>query len=160
MKFEGVVWRHIPPGAHSLHIGYILKAAGRWNRPGIYGCLYTGLTVDGVRAEYAKYLEVARIPIDAYPHREIVSIKADLDPVIDMISNDTSLVDPEEPFLKGNSPEDFERCRALADIARSLGYVGLLVPSAALEGATNLVIYIDGLAARVQLEVGNDRFPL
>ena len=161
MKFEGKVWRHIPAGAHPLHVGYILKATGRWNREGEYGCIYTSLTADGAKAEYRKYLSKAGIhKIGLLKPRELVSLLVEISPVLDITNAKTSPVSPKEKFLTSDNSEDLEACRALADILRAQGYVGILAPSSVLSGETNLVIYIDGPSRNVFLDVGPDRIPL
>lgn len=156
MKFEGLVWRHVPVGAHPLHVGYILKAAGRWNRAGEYGALYTSLTKKGARAEYRKYLDRSGVRGAIRP-RDLVSIEASVDPVTDLTDARSSPISPEMPFLVGDDPEDLERCRTLADALRADGKVALITPSAAAPGEKNLVIFIDGPADRVRLEVGGVR---
>jgi RES domain-containing protein len=161
MKFEGKVWRHIPAGAHPLHVGYILKATGRWNRAGEYGCIYTSLTADGARAEYRKYLNRAGIyKIGLLKSRELVSLLVEVNPVMDLTNAKTSPISPKETFLTSDDPEDLQACRSLADTIRAQGYAGILAPSAALGDETNLVIYIDGPSRNVFLDVGPDRIPL
>lgn len=158
MKFEGLVWRHVPAGAHPLHTGFILKAAGRWNRPGEYGCLYTALSREGADAEYRKYLERAGVR-GALSPRELVSLQVTVDPVVDLTDGRSSPVPTDAPFLTGDGDEDWEACRRLADFLRGQGILGLVTPSAARGGVKNLVIYIDGPPRGLELEVGPDRIP-
>lgn len=154
MRFKGKVWRHIPPRSFALHVGRILGADGRWNRAGVYGCLYTALTQKGAIEEWRKTL---RGLDDTPKRRDVVSIVVDASPVIDLTHPESSPIPPDSPFLTGNTDEDLERCRELADSLRSFGYVGILAPSAALPGAKNLILYIDGPASAVSLEDGGDR---
>jgi RES domain-containing protein len=157
VRFRGKVWRHIPPRSFPLHVGRILGADGRWNRVGVYGCLYTALTRKGAIEEWRKTL---RGLDDTPKKRDVVSIAVDIAPVVDLTDPESSPVPPGSPFLTGDSDEDLERCRQLADSLRAFGYVGLVVPSAALPGGKNLIIYIDGPASAVSLEDGGDRVSL
>lgn len=157
MRFAGKVWRHVPSRAFALHVGRILAADGRWNRVGKYGCLYTTLTKDGAIEEWRKTLA----GIDDRPKtRDVVSIHVVADPIIDLTDPGASPVPPDTPFLTGSSETDLEQCRDLAESLRASGYVGILVPSAALPGGRNLIIYIDGPASAVSLEDGGDRIPV
>ena len=160
MRIRRKVWRHVPAGAHPLHAGYILRAGGRWNRWGVYGCLYTAFTQKGARTEYKKYVQREAASGFGVEPRELVSIQAALEPVADLTNKKTSTISPDEPFLTGDEPADLEACRALADSLRSDGFVGIIAPSAALPRGKNLMIYIDGLAEHVRLDVGGDRIPL
>jgi hypothetical protein len=63
-------------------------------------------------------------------------------------------------FLTGDTDQDIEQCRKLADELRSFGYVGVLAASAAARGEKNLMIYIDGPASSVMLEDGGDRISI
>jgi hypothetical protein len=161
MKFKGKVWRHIPTGAHPLHVGYILKARGRWNREGDYGCIYTSLTKRGAKAEYRKYLHRAGVArIGLLRPRDLVSLLVEVSPVVDLTDKTESPVSPKEPFLIGDGPDDLDACRSLADTLRAQGYAAILTPSAAMTDEKNLVIYIDGPSRNVFLEVGPDRIAL
>lgn len=154
MRHEGKVRRHIPPRTFGLHVGRILGADGRWNRVRIYGCLYTALSQEGAIEEFRKSLD----PFDDTPKtRDVVSIKVVVSPVVDLTDPATSPIPPDSPFLTGDTDEDRELCRQLADRLRSLGFAGILAPSAALQGGKNLIIYIDGPASAVSLEDGGDR---
>jgi RES domain-containing protein len=160
MRFRGTLWRYIPKGAHPLDAGHILKASGRWNRPGEYGCIYTALTRQGAEAEYEKFLIGAGVDPEHDTPRDLVTISADIRSVLDQTSQREALVDPASPFLTGDTPGDWEKCRKLADAARQRGYAGILAPSAALAGEKNLVIYIDATARKVVIKTGEKRIPM
>jgi RES domain-containing protein len=157
MRVRREVWRHIPKGKEPLHVGHILRATGRWNRAGVYGCLYTSLKEEGAVAEYRKYLEKANIDFSKTKPRDLITIKVDLDPVMDLTNKKKSLVSPDSPYLTGDEPEDLENCRALADTIRDQGYAGIIVPSAAVDGEKNLIIYIDGPAGKIKIDDGGTR---
>jgi RES domain-containing protein len=159
LRFKGTVWRHVPAGAHPLHAGFIVKAQGRWNRAGEYGCLYTSLTQDGARAEFHRYVARAGAGAGLAP-RDLVSLEVDVTPVADLTDPASSPVSIRSRFLTGDEPDHLEACRALADSLRSLGHAGIITPSAAAKGEKNLVIYIDGPARDLGLGVGGDRVPL
>jgi RES domain-containing protein len=141
-------------------VGRILRADGRWNRPGVYGCLYTALSEQGARAEFEKIRPKFAAAPGTSRRRDVVSINVDIDPVVDLTNPETSPVPPNTSFLTGDRPEDIEQRRALAHALRAAGYVGIITPSAAAPGEKNLVMYIDGPAWGIQLDDGGDRIPL
>jgi RES domain-containing protein len=154
--FEGVVWRTLPAGTMALHTGFILRAAGRWNRPGVYGCLYTALTREGALAEWEKYFSgvpaADRAPFDA------VSLHVRVEPVLNLTESENQVrYELSGEALHGSGEAEWESCRRAADLARQQGYSAILSPSAALPGAANLNLYIDGLAANYSLDHGDER---
>lgn len=139
----------------------MLKAKGRWNREGIYGCLYSSLTRTGARAEYRKYLQSAGAAgrIRKRP-RELVSLSVSIEPVMDLTDPNVSPVPTGSPFLIGDDEASHATCRQLADVLRAQGYAAIITPSAAKSGAKNLVIYFDGPAEKLDIDDGGDRLPL
>jgi RES domain-containing protein len=164
MVLRARVWRHVPPGAVALHIGKIWRySEGRWNRRGEYACLYTALTRVGAIGELGKQRYLYRTGVGS---RDLVSIDVHhLEPVLDLtdrpsyesLAVSAGLV-PDISLLTDEGDPAYEHCRQLADQARQEGYTGLLVPSAAIAGEVNLVIYFDVVAPK-QLEIddGPDR---
>ena len=160
MKYSGTIWRHVPHGAHPLHLGFILRAGGRWNRQGEYGCLYTSFTKEAAQSEYHKFLRGSNAQnIDRKPH-DLVSIAVEIEPVVDLTDNNSSPISTRASYLTGDDPDDLERCRSLADYLRTQGYIGIIAPSASCEGNKNLIIYIDGPSRNLRLDVGGKRLPL
>lgn len=161
MDFEGTVWRYVPRGAHPLHVGFILQAAGRWNRRDDYGCLYTSLSRGGALAEYAKELKRLGIDANADRQKDLVSLAVGVARVLDLTDEHArkrfgiSLA-----TLTGDTADELESCRIVADLARLQAYDAILSPSAALGGARNLNLYIDGRADHLRLMEGPDRSPL
>ena len=159
--FDGLVWRYIPAWSYPLHAGFLLQAAGRWNRYGEYGCLYTALTREGAAAEYDKVRAQVGLSAADDDRKDLVSIRIVVRPVLD-------LTDPaaQERYgvttatLTSDDARGLETCRSVADLARAEGYRAILAPSAALAGGTNLNVYLEGRAAELRLRDGPDRVPL
>ncbi len=158
MVFRERVWRHVPPGTVALHIGKIWKhSEGRWNRRGEYACLYTALTRAGAVGELERLKHMYGSAIGA---RDLVSIDVHrLEPALDLTDNPSYEalgvsvgVTPDASLLVADGDLAYEHCRRLADHAQQQGYTGLLVPSAAVPGEVNLIIYFDVVAPK-QLEI-------
>lgn len=161
IRYQGLVWRHVPTGAHPLHIGYILKARGRWNRSGVYGCLYTSTSREGALAEYHRYLARAAPGVRTRP-RDLVSIRVNLlEPVLDL-TDESVLAEFRitRETLTGDTVAARMLCLRLADYARGAGAVGILAPSATSPATTNLMIYPDGPPEGIDLDEGPDREPI
>ena len=161
MDFEGLVWRHVPRGANALHIGFILLARGRWNRHDEYGCLYTSLSREGAAAEYAKELGRIGVEASADKPKDLVSLNVTVARVLDLTDarqRDRFGVSLET--LIGDVDDDVESCRIVADLARLAGYDAIPSPSAALGGARNLNLHVDGRADHLRLMEGPDRVAL
>jgi len=158
ITWAGRVWRHVPAGGFPLNFAFIVKARGRWNRAGRYGCLYTSTTREGAMAEYRK-LVAAWAPGLRLAPRELVSIDVHrVEPVLDLTDGaERKRFRVRLDDLTRDTDAAIELCRTLSDAARRAGAVGLLAPSAALAGAINLMIYQDGLAGGIDLAVGPDR---
>ncbi|MEE8060690.1 MAG: RES family NAD+ phosphorylase [Gemmatimonadales bacterium] len=166
-SYVGRVWRYVPRNGHPLNVGYILRASGRWNRAGEYGCLYTSLSADGCRAEYFRYLEALNLrPEDDAP-RDVASIRVRVSGVLDLTSRSVrarvarklalSETIPTKR-LRGDDPVDLALCLAIADWARAEGYVAIISPSAASRETKNLNIFIDIAGPdRLRLDAGSDR---
>jgi RES domain-containing protein len=161
MDFEGLVWRYVPREAHALHVGFILLARGRWNRHAEYGCLYTSLSRDGAIAEYHKELHRLGIESAGDQPKDLVSLHVGVARVLDLTDErQRQRFGMTLDVLTGDSADDIESCRVVADLARMEGYDAILSPSAARHDAQNLNLYIDGRADHLRLMEGPDRIPL
>ena len=161
MDFEGMVWRHVPRGAHPLHVGFILLARGRWNRHDEYGCLYTSLSREGALAEYAKELQRLGIDAGSDQAKDLVTLQVGVARVLDLtVTAERDRFGITIDALTGDEADDLESCRLVADLARLQGYDAILSPSAALAGERNLNLYIDGRADHLRLMQGAERVPL
>ncbi|HET7585106.1 MAG TPA: RES family NAD+ phosphorylase [Gemmatimonadaceae bacterium] len=155
------MWRYVPRNAHPLDVGFVLRADGRWNRYGEYGCLYTSLSRTGALAEYAKLLTHVGIPPADDAQRDLVTIRVHVRRVLDLCTPSIlRSLNITTGDITGDNGDSLELCRTLADNARSDGYNAILSPSAAAGGEKNLNIYIDGGAQDILLALGSIREPL
>jgi hypothetical protein len=113
----------------------------------------------GAVAEWRRYVERAGPGADRR-RRDVVSIAVRVRPVADLTDHTfrrrfgvalTQLMGDES---------DWEACRTLADVLRAERYRALHVPSAALAGAANLIVYLEGAAGDLLLDEGGDRIAL
>ncbi len=138
-----------------------MLARGRWNRYTEYGCLYTSLSPEGARAEYAKELRRIGIDAEADQPKDLVSLTVGVARVLDLTdAHRRKHFGITLETLTGDAEDDLESCRTVADIARLEGYDAILSPSAALDVCRNLNLYIDGRADHLRLMDGPDRIPL
>jgi hypothetical protein len=111
------------------------------------------------RARYAARAGLSGLPFG--PH-DLVSIQ------LTITSRALDLTDPalQRPFgvttaqLRADGPAALEICRTTADLARAQGHYVLFVPSAPLDGATNVIVYPEVPPANCRLDIGPDRMPI
>lgn len=137
-----------------------MRARGRWNRQ-TYGCLYTALTAEGALAEYRKRLALLGDVDGDWQRRDLVSLEVTVEQVLDLTNaairrqfgiDIRTMTSDDEAAL--------EHCRIIADVAREREYTSILAPSAAAREERNLMIYVDGPADLIELDVGGDRIPI
>jgi RES domain-containing protein len=140
MIFTGLTWCHVPADSHPLHLARVLRADGRWNDPGQFGALYLCTEEEGALAEYQKALETGETEGEHYLATVLVK---QCHPVANLVSRTAPFHEVDHQLLTRDDAAAVAYCRQLAGRARREGYGGLLVPSAALPGAINLVVYLD-----------------
>jgi len=140
----------------------MLNANGRWNRPGVYGCLYLATSEDGALAERVKYAAKAALSGLPFGPHDLVSIdltvtKHALDLTDPMIQRRFGVSTAQ---VRADGADAYELCRRTADLARAQGDYVLFVPSSPLDGATNVIIYPEVPPANCRLDAGLDRIPI
>jgi hypothetical protein len=179
LRFADVVWRHIPRGSHPLDFSALINAAGRWNRYGLYGCLYTALRPTTVAAEYRKHF----VRRGLRRARDLVSFQVDISNVLDVPAISMASGSPVAPpvifggpapastrrrllppidfaRLTGDTDADLEHCRQIADWARRQGYLAILAQSAALASELVLAIYPENRPGDLRIDADSGPFPL
>lgn len=133
------------------------RARGRWNtqRPRIT-CLYTAYTERGALAEYDK---LAREPAYSRRPRDLVSVRVDVAPVLDLTNPDLQAhYTITVAQIIGERSHDLSACRRV--VRRAViedGYRAVRAPSAAMLGEMNLMIYPESQHGRLLLSNGGAR---
>ena len=125
-----------------------LKAGGRFNPPNEFGALYTSLEPNTAAKEVARGLRQRGVDPDQFPEGAwwVYELEVKLESVLDLTDADV--------LQKSGIPEnsligtDVNATRQIAAEARERGYEALLVPSAAVAGSKNLVIFLDKASSR------------
>ena len=158
MTYEGLAWCHVPAEVHPLHFARMLRAEGRWNDPAQFGCLYLSTDQAGAMAEFRK--AVAAGEVHGEHHLASVQINK-LHPVADLTQPFTEYPAVDRRMLTSDDPAALKYCHQLAVVARDAGYAGLLVPSAAMRGGVNLVVYPDvAPPGEMDIVLGPHRTPI
>ncbi len=170
--WDGVVYRSASPryatGADLL-TGMGSKLAGaRWNAPKSFPAVYTSLDPHTALDEVLAHFRYYGLPIESAMPRMTVSVRVTLERILDV--TDRSILSSlrlsrkrllSEPWrIKQNSGEEAVT-QALGRVARDSGFEGMLVPSAARKGGTNLIILPDNLLQSSRLTIINlDQLPV
>ncbi|HWL10406.1 MAG TPA: RES family NAD+ phosphorylase [Planctomicrobium sp.] len=126
---------------------------GRWNPPGL-AVIYVSLTPETAMAETLAHFYYRQIPVSAAMPRVFVSLTVQLSKVIDLtdgairqrlqISEDSLMnLDWRKQASQGTIPLP----QLLGRAAQLAGLEGLQVPSSAMKGGKNLVIFPENLAS-------------
>lgn len=134
----------------------------RWNPPGSFPTVYLTLdphtAIDEVLAHFRHY----QLPIETAMPRVLVSVMARLSKVLDFTDGRTRstlrvsghrMLD--EPWRAEQKAGREALTQALGRLAHELGWVGLLVPSAARRPGINLIVFPDLLGHDDSLEIFN-----
>ena len=125
------------------------KAAGaRWNPPGGVHIVYASLEVETAVAESVQHFRYYGLPLSKAMPRVIVALETKLECVLDLRDGDVRrvLVVSEKRLLSEPWREEQKKGRealtqAIGRLAYELGIEALLVPSAALKGGSNLLVF-------------------
>lgn len=124
-------------------------------------CLDTYRSRKGALAEYGKELQRLGIAQADDETKNLVSLNVGVARVLDLTSaRERRRFGVSLEVVTGDDGDDLESCWVVADLARFAGFDAILSPSAALPGARNLNLYIDGRAAHLRLTEGPGREPV
>jgi RES domain-containing protein len=120
-----------------------LKAGGRFNPPNEFGALYTSLDGKTAAQEVARGLRVRGVDPEEFPEGAwwVYELEVKLESVLDL--TDSDVLRKSAIAVSSMTGSNVTSTRQIATQARQQGYEALLVPSAAVPGSKNLVIFLD-----------------
>lgn len=145
VSVRAVVHRVVHKGYDPLSVEGSFKAGGRYNIAGRFGALYTSLDETTAAAEVARRLNLGGIDPAAYPPGEWwdYEVEVELDKVLDL--TDPAVAASLQAAPRSLTGADVAFTRRLADEAHAAGFQAIIVPSAAIGGSKNLVVFLDKL---------------
>ena len=162
-SFSGTLFRSTAPkyanssdfltGEGSRHVG------GRWNPMGI-ATFYGSMSPEAAMAETLAHIRYYGLPPQSSMPRTFVAVEVEFCAVLDLTDGKIrqSLGVSVDRMTKADWRADMQSGRvpvthALGQAAFDAGLEGLLVPSAATSGDTNLVCFVDNLRSSSRMEV-------
>ena len=166
VSWSGVVYRSVPPqyaNKDDLLTGFGSKTAGaRWNPPKSFSTVYASLDPHTALDEVLAHFRYYSIPIESAMPRVTVSVRVQLDRVLDLTDRTTRSVLSvskrrmlDEPWREEQKEGREAFTQALGRLCHELGWEGLLVPSAARREGVNLVVFTPNLSRKSSLEIIN-----
>jgi RES domain-containing protein len=152
--WDGLVYRHT---AATLERGSVLngegsrRLGGRWNPEDSFRTVYMSLDIDTAVAEFRRSIGPGRDVNDVATAFVLWHVHARVDNLVDLRPEENQRV-MELPEAFVGSPRG-RLCPDIGDAAYYVRYKGMLVPSAAIEGGVNLVVFPDYLEADDLLEL-------
>lgn len=143
-ELKRYVFRIHYEGAAPLDTSGSKKRGGRWNRKNKYGCLYTCLDKEALKAELYKMCKKRGLEVKDLFLWAITTIEVEIKNYIDLTSPDIRKeFEIKLSDILSDKEEEQEICRPVADEARALGCEAIISPSAAEPKGKNLNIYPD-----------------
>jgi RES domain-containing protein len=148
----GVVFRSASPryaNRDDFFTGAGAKAGGaRWNAPASFASVYTSLEPDTAVSEGLAHHEYFGLPIESALPRTLAAARVALERVLDLTVpsvrrtlglNRAALLDEDWRAANRNGNESLTQ--TIGRLAWTAEWEGLLVPSAAARGGTNLIVF-------------------
>ena len=135
---------HVDP----LAVTGSLRHGGRYNIPGEFAALYASIDEETARAEVTRGVSRRGIDPGSYAPKSWAGyeIEVHLAAVLDL--TDVGVLERLGVDVGALTDDNLGVPRSLGAEARAAGYDGLIVPSAAVSGGRNLVIFLDRCAHR------------
>ena len=135
---------------------------GRWNPPGIFPAVYACLEPETAMAEALAHFRRFQFPLTAAMPRVFAAIKVQLNRLLDLrlgavrkiVRVSARRIRMEEWWTKQELGEE-ALTQAMGRLGWEARWEGLLVPSAALAGGANLVVFPENLDPSSRLEILN-----
>jgi RES domain-containing protein len=142
------VFRVLREGLDPLATAGSRKAGGRFNPPNEFGALYTSLDAKTAAQEVGKGLRARGIDPEQFPEGAwwVYEVEVKLESALDLTA--PTVLEKSGISASSLTGSDLNATRKIAADARERGYEALLVPSAAVPGSKNLVIFLDLASAR------------
>jgi RES domain-containing protein len=144
-QFSGVVHRVVRAGIDPLSTEGSRKAGGRYNPPGDFGALYASLEPETAGAEVARGCRLRGIDPARFAAEDWWEYEIELRAAAILDLTDAAVLERLGLSPTAVTGTDLSVTREIGASARRAGYAGVLVPSAACAGGTNLVIFVDRL---------------